>query len=302
MPRLHTVSGPVALPSLELDGQFITIGRATGNRLHLNHRSVSKYHALIVLEENKAHLFDLHSTNGTYVNGERITTRVLQPNDEVFIGEFQLRYEAEPSAAPTPVAPQEKPPAPAPTPVVVTPAPAAAPIAPVVAQKLAVSGPRATTGSIPAPPAAGKPPPGRSFIRLPGQPSEEKPGLVKKLIARSTGKIAETPPASAPVPAVAPPPEAAAAPATSDAAATDVAAVTSPTPSPATPPPEPAVPAPAEPGESKPVSEQPVVSAPKPKGEGLLVKKPAGGGERVLVKPGGAGGDRVLKKPGAPKS
>ncbi|MCS7047838.1 MAG: FHA domain-containing protein [Verrucomicrobiae bacterium] len=308
--RLQTLAGPVATPSFELNGQFITIGRAQANALHLNHRSVSKYHALIVVEDGKAQLFDLHSTNGTYVNGQRVASCPLNANDELFIGEFHFRYEAAEAPAAQPVATAAPPaqPIPAPTPPtaspapVVAPIPTAVPIAPAVAQKLAVSGPRSTTGSIPAQTLAAKPPPGRSFIRIPEQtPSEEKPGLIKKLIARHTGKVAG--PTSTSTPAAAPitaqPSVGTSVPASSPSPTPAQAQpfVESPATAPAPEPVEPSAPAPSEPS-----AERPMVAAPTPKKEGLLVKKPTATGERVLVKPGSGGGDRVLKKPGGPKT
>ena len=139
MAKLQTLSGPLGTPAYELTGQFITIGRAHGNTIHLKHRSVSKYHALIVVDEGQLHLFDLHSTNGTYVNQQLVATGPLKPNDEIVMGEFVFRYETPEVPVPVPVPPPVK--APAPQPVQET-------IAPEVFKKLAVSGPRTTTGSI----------------------------------------------------------------------------------------------------------------------------------------------------------
>jgi pSer/pThr/pTyr-binding forkhead associated (FHA) protein len=59
---------------------------------------VGRKHAEIVLDPTTGDrtfiLRDLESTNGTFVNGEKITERVLQPGDEIDIGHrYRLRFE-----------------------------------------------------------------------------------------------------------------------------------------------------------------------------------------------------------------
>ncbi len=195
MAKLQTISGPLGTPAYELTGKFITIGRAHGNTIHLNHRSVSKYHAMLVVDDDQVQIFDLHSTNGTFLNGQHTATCPLKPNDEILMGEFLFRYERADVPVPVPV----------PLPVV---APAARPvqdtITPDVAKKLAVPAPRTTTGSIKPAPAAD-----RAFIRLPGdKPAEEKPTLVQKLLNRETSNVPVKTPAATPAPPApaAPPP------------------------------------------------------------------------------------------------
>jgi FHA domain-containing protein len=52
-------------------------------------------HARFVRGEDGDVVEDLHSTNGTYVNGERLNgTRYLKPGDVITIGQTQLAYEA----------------------------------------------------------------------------------------------------------------------------------------------------------------------------------------------------------------
>jgi hypothetical protein len=52
-------------------------------------------HARFVRGEDGDVVEDLHSTNGTYVNGERLTgTRYLKQGDVITIGQTQLAYEA----------------------------------------------------------------------------------------------------------------------------------------------------------------------------------------------------------------
>jgi pSer/pThr/pTyr-binding forkhead associated (FHA) protein len=65
------------------DFRIITIGRAEDNDIKLSHNSVSRYHLKIFVDSDKnVFVTDLDSTNGTYVNGNRITgTKMLERED-----------------------------------------------------------------------------------------------------------------------------------------------------------------------------------------------------------------------------
>ncbi len=64
------------------------IGRDPDSDLHCREESVSMRHATIVIAEGKAVLSDSDSTNGTFLNGERITgPRELKSDDVIEIGE-----------------------------------------------------------------------------------------------------------------------------------------------------------------------------------------------------------------------
>ena len=58
---------------LEFDKPEVTIGRVQGNDIILPKGNVSKRHSRIVLKDNRFIVDDLKSTNGTYVNGRKIT-------------------------------------------------------------------------------------------------------------------------------------------------------------------------------------------------------------------------------------
>ncbi|QYK51326.1 MAG: FHA domain-containing protein [Anaerolineales bacterium] len=86
------------------------IGRDPGSDLHIQDIEVSRRHARLIAQSGGFVLEDLGSTNGTFVNGERVRTiTVLRPGDEIRLGEIvTLRYELDlnslettpPSAAP----------------------------------------------------------------------------------------------------------------------------------------------------------------------------------------------------------
>ncbi len=70
----------------------ITIGRVQGNDVILPKGNISKRHSRIVLKDGKFVIVDLKSTNGTYVNGKKITApQVIKATDKIYIGDFTLQ-------------------------------------------------------------------------------------------------------------------------------------------------------------------------------------------------------------------
>jgi pSer/pThr/pTyr-binding forkhead associated (FHA) protein len=79
-----------------LDSRPITVGRGTNNDLALaGDEFASGRHARFERRRDGVWLEDIGSTNGTFVNGIRLTReRRLAPGDVVRIGETDLRYES----------------------------------------------------------------------------------------------------------------------------------------------------------------------------------------------------------------
>jgi len=72
----------------------VTIGRVQGNDIVLPKQNVSKRHSRVVLKNGKFVITDLKSTNGTYVNGRKISTpAVIKETDKIYIGDFVLSTE-----------------------------------------------------------------------------------------------------------------------------------------------------------------------------------------------------------------
>jgi pilus assembly protein CpaF len=91
---------------LEFDKAEITIGRVQGNDIVLPKGNISKRHSRIVVKDGKFIIIDMQSTNGTYVNGKKITTpQVVKSTDKIYIGDFTLQLtgngaaDAKPAAA-----------------------------------------------------------------------------------------------------------------------------------------------------------------------------------------------------------
>lgn len=79
---------------LEFDRPEITIGRVQGNDIVLPKGNVSKRHSRIVFKDGKYIIVDLKSTNGTYVNGRKITAPlVVKGTDKIYIGDFIMNIE-----------------------------------------------------------------------------------------------------------------------------------------------------------------------------------------------------------------
>ncbi|MEQ9650820.1 MAG: FHA domain-containing protein, partial [Sandaracinaceae bacterium] len=85
---------------LDFDKNEVTIGRVQGNDIILPKGNVSKRHSRIVLKDNRFIVVDLKSTNGTYVNGRKITSPlVVKAGDKIYIGDFILTLEEGAGAA-----------------------------------------------------------------------------------------------------------------------------------------------------------------------------------------------------------
>jgi len=79
--------------SHELKEERTTIGRLDDNAFQLPEQSVSSHHCEIILRGSDVVVKDLNSTNGTYINGEQITEKVLKPGQVLRLGKIEMRLE-----------------------------------------------------------------------------------------------------------------------------------------------------------------------------------------------------------------
>lgn len=127
MSRL-TIIGPDGRQDVELLAHN-TLGRHPNNTVQVLDRIVSKEHCHVdLIDGGRWILRDLGSLNGTYVNGERVSERVLNPGDEIMLGSTRIIFDPDrapqrgpvtapqrpqamqPSAPPPPVAQPQPPP------------------------------------------------------------------------------------------------------------------------------------------------------------------------------------------------
>jgi hypothetical protein len=69
------------------------IGRAEESDVHLADPSVSRAHAVVETAGPEPTVRDLGSTNGTFVNGERIEAKTLHDGDELRFGNTRMQFE-----------------------------------------------------------------------------------------------------------------------------------------------------------------------------------------------------------------
>ena len=74
-----------------LPGGIRTVGRATGADFIVDAPLVSRVHCrLTALPDGGLEVRDLESTNGTFLNGERIQTARVSPGDKLGVGRMEL--------------------------------------------------------------------------------------------------------------------------------------------------------------------------------------------------------------------
>jgi hypothetical protein len=168
--RLVMRQGPMPGQVFELNKNEIYLGRDIANDIVINDAEVSRRHARLTLEAERYKIEDLGSTNGTFINGQRlIGPHLLAIGELIMFGEnVGVVFESDQpgldvtvlSASAQGVAPVTPPPSPAyaPQPPAYTPpppkviAPAPPPPAPIYSGQM-VSGPAEAEPEVPAVPA-----------------------------------------------------------------------------------------------------------------------------------------------------
>ncbi len=94
VPRLVGARGAYGGHIFEIHDAEATIGREAGNTIHLGtDNTVSRRHARILKQGDGWVIRDEGSSNGTWVNGVRVTEQPLRPGDEIQIGATFFRWE-----------------------------------------------------------------------------------------------------------------------------------------------------------------------------------------------------------------
>src|SRR3954469_10894850 len=102
MPKLVVLSEGLTGRSHELKIEKTTIGRLEDNAFQIAEQSVSSHHCEVLLKGNDVVVKDLNSTNGTYINGEKISEKPLKPGQILRVGSVEVRLEGDGGAAATP--------------------------------------------------------------------------------------------------------------------------------------------------------------------------------------------------------
>src|SRR5258706_16160957 len=95
MANLVVLSAEMTGRTHELKADKTTIGRVEDNPFQIAEASVSSHHAEVLLRGDDVLVKDLGSTNGTFINGEKIDESVLKPGQTLRFGQVELRLEVE---------------------------------------------------------------------------------------------------------------------------------------------------------------------------------------------------------------
>lgn len=71
-------------------GSMKTIGRSAGAEFIVDAALVSRLHCQLTATADSLQVKDLESTNGTFVNGRRVTTAQLRDGDRLSVGRLEL--------------------------------------------------------------------------------------------------------------------------------------------------------------------------------------------------------------------
>ncbi len=115
MSKLVALSEGLTGRTYELKVDKTTIGRLEDNSVQIAEPSVSSHHCEVHLKGSDVFIKDLNSTNGTIINGEKISEASLKPGQLLRLGNVEFRLEADSAttaaaagAAPVPAAPAGK--------------------------------------------------------------------------------------------------------------------------------------------------------------------------------------------------
>lgn len=87
---IHIIQGFDQGERLEISSKIVRIGRDSNNDLQVHDSEVSRFHAELQPEGDGFKVVDLGSSNGTFLNGERITSAALSSGDRVQLGKTHI--------------------------------------------------------------------------------------------------------------------------------------------------------------------------------------------------------------------
>ncbi|MDL5053674.1 FHA domain-containing protein [Oscillatoria laete-virens NRMC-F 0139] len=122
MPKILVTNTEFKDKEYDLKDESVSIGRMEDNQIELSEASLSSHHALLNRHESGNYLLkDNGSTNGTYLNGEKLTgEKLLKNGDKIRFGQLMCDYHSEiaveePAVEPTESSEKKKPGSPPPT-------------------------------------------------------------------------------------------------------------------------------------------------------------------------------------------
>ncbi len=99
MAKINYMDRDNVLREFEITDEAITMGREATNKVVIADPSVSRAHAYIEKRSDGYYLVDKNSSNGTFINGKKISQQKLNHNDKVNLGSASLVFEDEEEGA-----------------------------------------------------------------------------------------------------------------------------------------------------------------------------------------------------------
>src|SRR3989304_7398177 len=99
MPVIIAKNGPNKGKIFHITESIITIGRDDSQTIKVFDQGISRQHSEIFRIGEMCFIRDLNSTNGTYLNGKKVTEEMLRMGDEITVGNTVLAFEDKSSSA-----------------------------------------------------------------------------------------------------------------------------------------------------------------------------------------------------------
>jgi pSer/pThr/pTyr-binding forkhead associated (FHA) protein len=108
MAKLVLLSAGMTGRAYELKVEKTTIGRVEDNAFQIPEPSVSSHHCEVILRGSEVTIRDLNSTNGTFINGEKVAESPLKIGQILRLGQIEMRLEEDAVAVPAPKKPADQ--------------------------------------------------------------------------------------------------------------------------------------------------------------------------------------------------
>jgi len=94
MPKITVMMDGAVHSEVTLTKERTTIGRRPYNDVVIENLTVSGEHAVLIMEGKQVSVEDLHSTNGTYIDGKAVKRQVLRHGNVMDMGKYKVKFEA----------------------------------------------------------------------------------------------------------------------------------------------------------------------------------------------------------------
>jgi hypothetical protein len=93
MPKITVMMDGTVHSEVTLTKERTSIGRRPYNDVVIENLTVSGEHAVLLKTGDQVTVEDLHSTNGTYIDGKAVKRQVLRDGDVMDMGKYKVRFE-----------------------------------------------------------------------------------------------------------------------------------------------------------------------------------------------------------------